>query len=85
MSSTIDCPYCKHEHEPTGCHETDGGGHECLKCGKEFEVEIEYDPYYSASKMPCVGDHKWVEHSQASDWMVCSDCEAFRRKEKEDE
>jgi len=88
MSITIDCPYCEHEHEPTGWYKTDGGGHECLKCGKLFEVHIEYDEYdpdYRTSKMPCVGEHKWVEPPLPSDWMVCSECDAFERKAKEDE
>ncbi|HHY0482711.1 hypothetical protein [Vibrio parahaemolyticus] len=47
---TIDCPYCSHEHEPTGCHEIDDGSWECENCEKEFEVLIEYNPMYSTSK-----------------------------------
>jgi hypothetical protein len=43
---TIDCPKCKHEHEPAGYHEVDSGERECDKCRFKFEVVIEYDPYY---------------------------------------
>lgn len=56
MSTTIDCPYCEHEHEPTGSHEDDDGEWECYKCEKLFDVNIEYDPYYSSSKKDCYGD-----------------------------
>lgn len=68
MSSTIDCPHCEHEHEATGCNETDESNHDCEGCGKEFEVLIEYDPDYSTSKMPCKVDHVFGEWNEWHDY-----------------
>lgn len=48
---TMDCPYCGHENEPTGCHETDSGTQECFECEREFEVHIDYSPNYHTSKI----------------------------------
>nr|WP_319555971.1 hypothetical protein [uncultured Vibrio sp.] len=47
---TINCPHCDHEHQPSGCHETDDGEWECENCEEEFVVLIEYNPMYSTSK-----------------------------------
>lgn len=58
MSSTIDCPKCKHEHDACGSHEEDEGKWECEECGFKFEVEIEYDPDYSTS---CV-EHEFDDY-----------------------
>lgn len=49
MSSTIDCPKCGHEHEPTGSHEDDAGEWICEQCEFQFWVEIDYDPYYTTA------------------------------------
>lgn len=46
-----DCPHCKTEYMATGCHETDEGWQECAVCKEQFEVEIEYSPSYSTSKV----------------------------------
>ncbi|AUR93524.1 hypothetical protein NVP1187O_211 [Vibrio phage 1.187.O._10N.286.49.F1] len=48
-----DCPHFGTEYMATGCHETDSGLQECEVCEKEFEVEVEveYDPIYSTSKV----------------------------------
>ncbi|AUR91532.1 hypothetical protein NVP1161O_090 [Vibrio phage 1.161.O._10N.261.48.C5] len=46
-----DCPHCGTEYMATGWHQTDSGLQECRICEKEFEVEIEYDPVYSVSKV----------------------------------
>lgn len=43
----IECPKCKHEHEPHGNHQDDAGEWTCDECGFEFVVEIEYEPTYS--------------------------------------
>lgn len=43
----IECPKCKHEHEPNGNHEDDAGEWTCDECGFKFLVEIEYEPTYS--------------------------------------
>ena len=59
---TIDCPWCDHEHQPTGCHETDDGEWECENCGETFDVLIEYDPMYSTSKSECEDrKHNWLD------------------------
>jgi transposase-like protein len=52
---TIECPKCKHEHDPVGIHDEDSGEMECESCGFKFVVEIEYEPDYSTS---CV-EHEW--------------------------
>ncbi len=49
MSDVVVCPYCSHEHSPTGSHEDDSGEWECDKCEREFECLIEYDPIYTTS------------------------------------
>ena len=51
--NTIDCPRCKHEHEPIVSHEEDEGKQECQECGFKFNVEIEYDPDYITSCVEC--------------------------------
>ena len=51
MYDVIICPYCKHEHEPTGSHEDDSGDWECGECEREFECLIEYNPTYTTSKI----------------------------------
>ena len=79
MSSTIDCPYCKHEHEPIGNRE-DKNNRDCLGCDKEFMVHVNYDPDYCTSKMSCVGDHKWVGIDLNGTWMKCSECNVVRGK-----
>ena len=55
MSDTVECPYCGHDNDMSdGC--TDLGSDnrfdtECEECEKEFEVEVEFDPIYSAGKI----------------------------------
>ncbi len=55
MFDTVECPYC-------GCENDMSDGlidlpsynkfdHECGECGQEFEVEVEFSPEYSASKI----------------------------------
>lgn len=51
----IECPKCKHEHEPCGNHEDDAGEIECQECGFQFIVEIEYEPSYST----CCLNHEY--------------------------
>ncbi|ENM6506616.1 hypothetical protein AB8I70_001843 [Vibrio cholerae] len=47
---TVECPYCGHEHEPSGIHEEDFGEWECVICDKKFDVYIDYSPNYHVSK-----------------------------------
>ena len=49
----IECPRCKHEHDPAGNHEDDSCDMECDECGFEFSVEIEYDPSYVSTCKVC--------------------------------
>lgn len=44
--STIDCPKCECEHEPSGRHDDDAGEMTCKGCGFRFVVEIDYEPEY---------------------------------------
>lgn len=91
MSDTIDCPYCEHEHEPTGCHETDSSDWECHGCKRYFEVEIEYDPNYSTSKSLCEGGKcefgEWGEWKPYSDreyrGVSCKECDKVKTETRE--
>lgn len=49
----IECPRCKHDHEPAGNHEDDSGDMQCDECGFEFRVLVEYDPSYSSTCKVC--------------------------------
>ncbi|KHD86352.1 hypothetical protein NG54_03270 [Heyndrickxia ginsengihumi] len=55
MWDTVECPYCKHDNDMSdGLTDLPSGNkfdHECTNCGEEFEVEVEFGPYYSASKI----------------------------------
>lgn len=51
--SDYECPKCKTEYDACGSHEDDSGEHKCDECGFRFNVEIEYDPSYSASCVEC--------------------------------
>lgn len=52
---TVECPYCRHENDMSdGCvdlPEDNKFDHECENCGEEFEVEVEFEPIYSANKI----------------------------------
>ncbi|MHA7963554.1 hypothetical protein ACX93W_05355 [Paenibacillus sp. CAU 1782] len=54
MSSTVECPYCEHENE-VGDYLYDAVDNkfdfECESCEKEFEVEVEYEPTFSAGEI----------------------------------
>jgi len=90
MSSTIDCPYCEAEHEPTGCHETDSSDWQCHKCERYFDVEIEYDPSYSTSKEPCRDGQ--CEFGEMSEWRnygdqelrsaTCEKCDKYKHESR---
>lgn len=56
LYDSVDCPYCEHENELTDV--LDGGlsvdnttDWECAKCEKEFEIHVEFEPTYNASKI----------------------------------
>ena len=52
---TVECPYCKYENDMSdGCVDLlddNKFDHECENCGEEFEVEVEFEPIYSANKI----------------------------------
>lgn len=59
MYDTVDCPYCGYENDMSdalcdGCPDDNKMDWECQSCEKEFEVEIEFEPSYSASKIEYV-------------------------------
>jgi len=80
----IECPRCKHEHEPSGSHEDDKGEHTCDECGFRFDVEIEYEPTYSCS---CVVHEygEWQSRTGSSGEPLkcrfCIHCEACQIEE----
>lgn len=56
MYDEVDCPYCGHTNDMSdalcdGCPSDNKMDWECQKCEKEFEVEIEFQPMYSAMKI----------------------------------
>lgn len=56
MSDTVDCPYCDHENDMSdaladGLSDDNKLDWECSNCEREFEVYVEFDPSFSASKI----------------------------------
>lgn len=46
----VECPYCEKENE-VDYYESDNFDMECEWCSEEFEVTVEYDPSFGASKI----------------------------------
>ncbi|GKU76880.1 hypothetical protein [Paenibacillus sp. L3-i20] len=62
MSNLVDCPYCEYENDVSDSHQDPSNNKfdfECGSCEKEFEVEVEYNPNYSASEIV---------------WVKCQSC-----------
>lgn len=55
MNDTVECPYCEFENDMSdGCTDLPNDNKfdsECEKCGREFEVEVEFYPSYGARKI----------------------------------
>jgi hypothetical protein len=56
MYDTVECPYCGYENDMTdalcdGLSSDNNIDWECQQCEQEFEVHVEFDPTYSASKI----------------------------------
>jgi len=56
MWNTVECPYCEKENDMSdalsdGLSSDNKFDTECSFCEEEFEVEVEFDPQYSASKI----------------------------------
>ena len=53
--NTIECPYCGYENDTSdwlvNLPDDNCFDQECENCEKEFEVEVEFEPIYSASKI----------------------------------
>ncbi|MEK4025819.1 hypothetical protein [Sporosarcina sp. FSL W7-1283] len=53
--NTVECPYCEHENDMsdglTDLPSDNRFDTECEICEKEFEVEVEFSPDYSGSKI----------------------------------
>jgi formylmethanofuran dehydrogenase subunit E len=62
MNDTVECPYCEHENDMSdGTVDLPSDNkfdHECSKCGEQFEVEVEFEPSYWASKIVYVSCEK---------------------------
>lgn len=70
MSNTATCPYCGYENEINNIsdHISDNENTfdiECYNCVKEFEVYVEFEPYYYTSKI---------------EEMECEECGKLNRK-----
>lgn len=81
--TTIDCPQCEHEHDPTGCDDEDSGEFKCEQCGFEFLVKVEYEPSYSTT----CKIHKWSEikvfTSSFGNFQgrICEYCQTYKIEE----
>lgn len=55
MNDTVECPYCGFINDMTdGCCDlpiNNKFAHECERCKKEFDVEVEFYPLYSSKKI----------------------------------
>ncbi|MEV2911461.1 hypothetical protein ABNF65_23360 [Paenibacillus larvae] len=56
MNETVECPYCEHENDMShalvdGLSDDNTFDWECDNCHEEFEVEVEFEPSFSASKI----------------------------------
>lgn len=55
MIDTVECPYCEHDNDLSdGTVDLPNDlkfDHECEDCEREFEVEVEFEPCYSANKI----------------------------------
>ncbi len=62
MFETVECPYCDYENDMSdGLVDLPSDNkfdHECANCGEEFEVEVEFEPSYSSSKIEYVDCQK---------------------------
>src|SRR5690625_4978019 len=58
MFETVECPYCEHENDMSeGLIDLPSDNkfdHECENCEREFEVEVEFEPIYSGTKIEYV-------------------------------
>lgn len=73
----FECPKCKCEYEPIGCHEEDSGEHCCDQCCFKFIVEIEYDPTYSTTCVECEFGEPQVHDTATGKhkFQFCKHCE----------
>ena len=56
MYDTVECPYCGYENDMSdalcnGLSDDNTLDWECSQCEEEFEVQVEFDPTFSASKI----------------------------------
>ena len=63
MSDSLECPYCKFENDMTdvlseGLSNDNTTDWECQNCEEEFEVLVEFEPSYSASKIEYIDCEK---------------------------
>lgn len=84
----IECPYCEQEeNEPDDCYEPSTTYFtECSHCNKEYSFEIEYDPRYYTSKIPCQDGepHNWrfQYKNQDKDFYKCLYCDKKESRDK---
>lgn len=58
-NDTVECPYCEHDNDMTdalcdGLSSDNTLDWECENCEREFEVYVDFEPSYSASKIEYV-------------------------------
>jgi transcription elongation factor Elf1 len=75
MYNTCECPYCGHENDMTDALSDLSSDNtldwECRECEEEFQVYVEFDPIYNASKIiykdcEICGDHTRYFYEEGS-------------------
>jgi len=99
MFETVECPYCGHKNDMsdglTDLPSDNKFDHECSACEEEFEVEVEFEPSYSSSKIiyeKCEGCSKekrdcyhkervfpWPEHLEGKTYCQICYREAYKK------
>ena len=51
--SDLQCPYCDFEFDYDGDYEFPETEEDCPNCGKTFGLQIEHEPTYICSELPC--------------------------------
>lgn len=81
MVGKIRCPYCSHEYQPEEiCEPEKNHEEECPSCGKYYIATVDWEPFYSSYRAPCLngGEHVWnkVKHypSVWPEWERCIYC-----------
>lgn len=54
------CPYCGEKQKDAEIYESGEHELECEDCGEYFDIELEYEPFFTSTKKPCKYKHNFV-------------------------